>query len=1709
MSWTSLHAKILRTALEHLLGHGEEGAVAFIRCLPPEVILAAASDPDFAPKGWKVYRVADARDLARRTITADQAVELREQKGPPILLLVDTGRAGAGMDGVYSAAREIREKELFDEALRMAYSELQNSFSLETRREAEEVIKKVRGRRRQKAVAPWLMFDFLVQVMVQRRYLGELIYLVGLWPIAEDRKRPLRDLLNVSEALVAELLRKAGQSDIAERLKIIGVEATPEQLADLRRFLRESASKPLAEALAILEHYPSLRINQLKIIDRGTEVESLELVPWRSAKGEILKWSGLNKNPNDSTDLPLFIIPPENSGQPIPSLEVRWKVQPLLEKDQARYRVAICTDQGDELAVQEVSHSERKDQKCRFRGDEIQLEDDAVVTAHVEVEVIDQPDKRARSEDFEIRFGEPEGRRGQTGQQFGKRVRAFSEGLIFRKTKEEVLNSLQVLLEPEKKESNFPNDSKESNSPERSGGGFTKHERSVTLRLPDSKGTRYRVPYPALIRKVDQLWQEQKSPLGRWLLKIRSDGTWLEDPEFIPFTLPDAADGELQRCWERAGKATQELAKRFAHCGGVGAIYHHESKFFDKEVNEYLLAWDRLLSHPEAKPEWALVQTVEVQTVNGNLVGLIVLPGHPVRVAWHAAYDNLVFYARFEEEIPPSKVVDELKLLDGAMFPAFLPGLESGSTFVFADTLGFHAVAMVSDKIKEPKAAVALLALALDNGENKEIAPTVGQQSAEIIGAEIVKYLDSHDTVKILRLHALQPGDGQTVVKALKRVLDHLRPKPNNGDTEDQEGEESRLRFILELYPSESQRAIGGSFLSQIHEMRRKGAGGLSQEDRWVLETISLPGQIVRPRLRWARKYGQPTTPAHLAIAFDIFESKAKTRSEVEKRPITAYGLMNFFVRQFKAQPFPHWVSFVPDFSGGQKHPADRILTDRLLTLLDRTHSCAARYLGSGHESAVLETEVSPERAEDLHQLHKQCDWVITLDRHAGVEYFDSPRDNPLIYDAYIIDCVPEREDLGCLQMITSTSNLHEVRRLLDKVLSLMGLTSSRRNAEFVLRNLKALSGRLAIRLTGYKCPAEELVALALSYHSCRCTTSSDRCWFSLRNGFFVPVDDVCDLLPPLGNHSSRRESDPSTEEQIENKSESERSTRRPDLIYISYLPRKGLCFQFIEVKYRRDLSSVRRVELWDQVATQVTGLRDRWAEYYCSEEHPTVLALRRAKLARVLRFYADKARRHADDAEQLGLSEDAYRELVSQIDRMVEKGAEYPINLEDVSHRGWIFCPEFHQREPEQLDSRDDVEIYVFGPAALPDMPPFDEISPEEETPRILIRETKSLNGRSREDRSPSVSTLAPAASEKDAGAADAKVILGKRPKAEEKAEEVAWYPTIKTNPHMMIVGLPGMGKTNVLVNICAQLYRQKVLPIIFSYHPDLEERLESLGCSLYMVDYDRLGINPLQVLDRENPKAYLDVAGAVRDIFLAVFPDLGDVQGKDIREAIVKSYEEKGWKSENLSTQPEVPSFGRFFEILRRSNRRGVGFENLLGRLKELSDYGFFEVGSSPIDLWTAEQPIVVRLHRTQNDVLQRAMAMFIFYHLYKEMFRRGPQKRITHVVVFDEAHRASKLRLLPTMAKECRKFGIALLVASQEARDFDPSLFSAIAKYLVLRVNAQDAKVLAHNTSPSYQERQLMDKMKQLAPYHAIYIGEGLRRPVELILDEAKPQ
>jgi DNA phosphorothioation-dependent restriction protein DptH len=108
------HAEILSGALADLLGSPTKGDVAFLRCFPSDLVDALIESPGFTVTGWTISAVVEK--AGPRRITADQAVEQREDKATPALFLIDTLRAGAGLDGIYNAAREVGEAELFERA---------------------------------------------------------------------------------------------------------------------------------------------------------------------------------------------------------------------------------------------------------------------------------------------------------------------------------------------------------------------------------------------------------------------------------------------------------------------------------------------------------------------------------------------------------------------------------------------------------------------------------------------------------------------------------------------------------------------------------------------------------------------------------------------------------------------------------------------------------------------------------------------------------------------------------------------------------------------------------------------------------------------------------------------------------------------------------------------------------------------------------------------------------------------------------------------------------------------------------------------------------------------------------------------------------------------------------------------------------------------------------------------------------------------------------------------------------------------------------------------------------------------------------------------------------------------------------------------------------------------------------------------------------
>src|SRR5262245_4359683 len=233
---TKLHGKLLAQAFDAMLGRPELGAMAFVRCLTPDVVEALAAGDSFVLSNWRVWRVADLNAREARTITADHAVELRESKSDPTLLLVDTVRAGAGMDGIYSATREVDETSLFNRARRLAANEVSSCLSRGALAYAERAVKKARRLGQRFSISPWVEFDYMVRVAAERRHPGEFLHLLGLWPVKEGDQGNSDDGLDVSRFFVDWMLGATSANlTPAQRIEAVKLlNPSTQQICDLQ-----------------------------------------------------------------------------------------------------------------------------------------------------------------------------------------------------------------------------------------------------------------------------------------------------------------------------------------------------------------------------------------------------------------------------------------------------------------------------------------------------------------------------------------------------------------------------------------------------------------------------------------------------------------------------------------------------------------------------------------------------------------------------------------------------------------------------------------------------------------------------------------------------------------------------------------------------------------------------------------------------------------------------------------------------------------------------------------------------------------------------------------------------------------------------------------------------------------------------------------------------------------------------------------------------------------------------------------------------------------------------------------------------------------------------------------------------------------------------------------------------------------------------------
>jgi len=805
--------------------------------------------------------------------------------------------------------------------------------------------------------------------------------------------------------------------------------------------------------------------------------------------------------------------------------------------------------------------------------------------------------------------------------------------------------------------------------PEKTGWATAKRKRAeATYNIVYDAQARFTLSVSNLLRRIESETLAHPKTLGRWRLNF-SGG---ETHHSVQPTVRQFRDtGQIPGAFLQARVALFQAIQR-----GPDASSDVNSDCLTATV-DLIRYEDLILAYANAYSDWlAQVQAdfdnlavreeegrrrtdpifldldiVEVLLTNGSPLPdrvYLLAPTHPVRLLWHLqwarmaqAWIRAVMDARASQ---PSKLLTATvrRYLRQGLMPINLPpviraahdGYPEGISHFYVEqgplSLFWSLYVHENGGVRDSRALRACTQRALGIGRQSADAGAVGGIDKAILTQKLLRYLVQHPYVRTLKLNVFNPGDAGLIVNAILGV-----EKARN------KAALLPLRYELRLFTRSAGLDDVGEAVDELLNPERQ----VSPE----ADAFAVPSQNhLFPKLRFSRNslddfLHQPERyEAHISILHDLFPVDVDLEALKAGRSSFVYGLIQEQVTHF-AGDHTHYAwqrQLVPTScqelpgdpppsspppgrtEGGSSHPLggkERGLSARLATLLSQVTNLQASVAAGKKVEAIAPTlrlNLAIQDKNLLYQIHAVSDWVFIIDRHLGLEYFDSDvsDDRP----AYLLDFTPEFGGTDTDRLLLTTRSVDEVTRLIRPALEEYDLFIGEGVEVYFLQLLRSLSGRLALKLLSSPNQTAEALGLAMA----RLFLEQ---YGLLTDRIVLPLDAHGNLFAEAGQEASLEE---------------EVSLQRGDLLLVTCdLETRTVHFHIIEVKWRADLGDLSAyVALRQQIERQLMQSEEALRLHFDPQLLPVDRVDRQVKtkeLVSLLSFYLERSRRYGLVSDQ------------------------------------------------------------------------------------------------------------------------------------------------------------------------------------------------------------------------------------------------------------------------------------------------------------------------------------------------------------------------------------------------------------------------------------------------------------------------------------------
>ena len=606
---------------------------------------------------------------------------------------------------------------------------------------------------------------------------------------------------------------------------------------------------------------------------------------------------------------------------------------------------------------------------------------------------------------------------------------------------------------------------------------------------------------------------------------------------------------------------------------------------------------------------------------------LLVSPTHPLRLLWLATWLTLAHHwlqrsAQAPKEFLTATRDSLLGRLNLANFPAVFPA-GSGRLLTAIDNLHPLWTVYGSASETDPRGILAELCTALSLPE-----PNIGSFSlnGEFLADRSRRYLVQHPYIHTLVLNCFNAGRGRLMAEMLLQ----LQKEPDFRD----------LHYDLRLFVPDPDAPGCGDDLAEL--ISPNSTLTVAEADAFATPT----GNHLSPKLTFSvRELAEfranaSDFAAHLSFLFDVFPAQSISarppRREDESAPV--HGLFqDFTVTYIEEADVVAWHRRPRHGTAAPIPEAEEF--PKLLARLAETISAAAANISTGQAGLILRPVstlvLEADQKALLHQIHDVSDWVFTIDKSLGIEFFDhhpaSRRPESLM------DHSPDLTGNSGRRVVITSRSQTEIRRFFELVLQDYDLGHYLNRSHALLGELRALSGRLALKLASSPAHRAEALGLALSklyleYHDV------------FRDQAVVPLDAHLDLFRALQKNADELED--------------EITLRRTDLALFDFDasgPVPVLTCSLVEIKCYRAVGSLGGLNQLKQSIAEQIYQSERTLQHHFDPEHAGAVdrpdrIIKTQELINLLEFYLDRAHR-------LNLlSPDAYQEAKFFL-RIMERG--------------------------------------------------------------------------------------------------------------------------------------------------------------------------------------------------------------------------------------------------------------------------------------------------------------------------------------------------------------------------------------------------------------------------------------------------------------------